>query len=174
MELMQFTAVIVLTLLALKLLLLPRKVALNAVVGKARWLMVVGIGLLDVQFLLQYIFGLRAMGVTQAVMVNLLLFIPVSWSVSLALIILQRQGRTSRTDRWVGAVVWMVVVALLGVTAATDGLPLMSSSPQLFNAEVAASVLYLTMQGHYSYIHLRNLIQLRRFMEAGGRYTQRR
>lgn len=165
MELMQFTAVIVLTLLALKLLLLPRKVALNAVVGKARWLMVVGIGLLDVQFLLQYIFGLRAMGVTQAVMVNLLLFIPVSWSVSLALIILQRQGHTSRTDRWVGAVVWMVVVALLGVTAATDGLPLMSSSPQLFNAEVAASVLYLTMQGHYSYIHLRNLIQLQRALQ---------
>ena len=165
MELMQFTAVIVLTLLALKLLLLPRKVALNVVVNRARWLMVVGIGLLDVQFLLQYIFRLRAMGVTQAVMVNLLLFIPVCWAVSLALIILQRQGRTSRTDRWVGGVIWMVVVALLGVTAATDGHPLMSSSPQLFNAEVVASVLYLTMQGHYSYIHLRNLIQLRRALQ---------
>ena len=39
---MQFAAVIVLTLLVLKLVLLPRKVAVNAVVGKARWLMVTG------------------------------------------------------------------------------------------------------------------------------------
>jgi len=64
MELTQFSAVVVLTLLVLKLLLLPRKVAVNPVVGTARWLMTVGMALLDVQFLLQYLLGLRAMGVT--------------------------------------------------------------------------------------------------------------
>jgi len=51
MELTQFSAVVVLTLLVLKLLLLPRKVAVNPVVGTARWLMTVGMALLDVQFL---------------------------------------------------------------------------------------------------------------------------
>ena len=58
---MQFCAIILLTLLTLKLLLLPRKVGVTPIVSTARWLMTVGIALLGVQFLLQYILGLRAM-----------------------------------------------------------------------------------------------------------------
>ena len=54
MELMQFTAVVLLTLLMLKLLLLPRKVAVNPTMGMARWLMIAGIALLDLQFFLQF------------------------------------------------------------------------------------------------------------------------
>ena len=88
MELMQFSAVVLLTLLTLKLLLLPKKVAVNAVMDVARWMMVIGILLLDVQFLLQFKLGLRAMGVTQAVLLNLVLFIPSSWFVSLAMLYL--------------------------------------------------------------------------------------
>ena len=49
---MQFAAVIVLTLLVLTLVLLPRKVAVNAVVDKARWLMVTGMA--PAQYLKQY------------------------------------------------------------------------------------------------------------------------
>lgn len=164
-ELMQFTAVVVLTLLALKLLLLPRKVAVNGVVGMARWLMTAGILLLDLQFLLQYIYGLRAMGVTQAVLVNLVLFIPSSWNISLALIFLQRQGRVGIIDRWVGGSTWAAALLLLGAAAAIDGQPLLSHSPKLYSAEIAASVLYLLMQGYYSSRHLRNLMQMRRALQ---------
>lgn len=71
MVLMQFSAIMLLTLLTLKLLLLPRKVGESPLASKARWLMTAGIILLDIQFLLQYTLGLRAMRVTQAVLVNL-------------------------------------------------------------------------------------------------------
>lgn len=165
MKLMQFTAVIVLTLLVLKLLLLPRKVAVNAVVHKARWLMTTGILLLDVQFLLQYVFGLRAMGVTQAVLVNLVLFIPASWTISLALLYLQRQGRVSSVARWIGGATWVVVLALLGVAAAIDVQPLLSDTPELHSAEVAASVLYLMMQGYYSGLLLKNIMSMRQALQ---------
>ena len=162
---MQFTAIVVLTLLELKLILLPRKVAVNDVVGKARWLMVTGIGLLDVQFLLQYTLGLRAMGGTQAVLVNLVLFIPASWAITLALLYLQRQGRVSHTTRWAGGAAWALVLVLLGVAVNIDGRPLLSDTPQLYGAEVAASVLYLMMQGYYASLHLRNIVQMRRALQ---------
>ena len=162
---MQFTAIVVLTLLELKLVLLPRRVAVNDVVGKARWLMVTGIGLLDVQFLLQYTLGLRAMGVTQAVLVNLILFIPANWAIALALLYLQRQGRVSHTARWAGGAAWALVLVLLGVAVNIDGRPLLSDTPQLYGAEVAASVLYLMMQGYYASLHLRNIVQMRRALQ---------
>ena len=162
---MQFTAIIVLTLLVLKLLLLPRKVAVSGVVGKARWLMTTGILLLDVQFLLQYVFGLRAMGITQAVLVNLVLFVPASWIISLALLYLQRQGRVSIVARWVGGVAWALVLALLGLAAAIDGQPLLSDTPELHSAEVAASLVYLLMQGFFSGLHLRNILSMRQALQ---------
>lgn len=158
---MQFTAVVLLTLLMLKLLLLPRRVAVNPVAGTARWLMVVGIILLDIQFLLQFSLGLRDMGVTQAVLVNLVLFIPASWTMSLAVICLQQQGRVSRIDKLVGGVVWTVALVLLGMAVAIDGQPLLSDSPELHWAEVTASVCYLAMQGHYVYKQIVNLRSMR-------------
>ena len=162
---MQFTAIIVLTLLVLKLLLLPRKVAVSGVVAKARWLMTTGILFLDVQFLLQYVLGLRAMGVTQAVLVNLVLFIPVSWAISLALLYLQRQGRVNIVAQAIGGVAWVVVLALLGVAATIDGQPLLSDTPELHSAEVAASVVYLMMQGYYSGLHLKNIVSMRHALQ---------
>ena len=66
MEYMQFTAVVLMTLLTLKLLLLPGKVSANPVATESRWMMAAGTMALVLQFLLQLILGLRAMGVTQA------------------------------------------------------------------------------------------------------------
>lgn len=165
MEITQFAAIVVLTLLLMKLLLLPRKVTVNPVVGKARWLMAVGIAMLDLQFVLQFTLGLRAMGVTQAVLVNLLLFIPCSWTISLAIICLQKQGRFTRVDKWLGGVIWAVSIALLGTAAAIDGQPLFSDTPELHTAEVIVSGLYFLLQCHYSSSHYKNMAAMRRTLQ---------
>ena len=68
---MQFSAMVLMSLLAVTLIvLLPRRVMTEPVLNRSRWLMVGGTALVAVQFLLQYTFGFRQMGVTQAVMVN--------------------------------------------------------------------------------------------------------
>ena len=79
MELMQFTAVVLMIGLTMKLFLLPRRVEENVVTRKCRWLMLGGTTILGVQFFLQYMLGLRAMGVTQGVMLNLALFALAAW-----------------------------------------------------------------------------------------------
>ena len=150
---MQFTAVILMALLTLKLLLLPGKVVVNPMVNKARKLMACGIFLLGIQFLLQYTLHLRAMGVTQAVMLNLFLFIPVSWMISMAVLNLQGKGRIKKTDRWIGGIIWLVTTALIVITAALDG-ELFSDTPELRTAEITGSVLYATMQCHYAWLAL--------------------
>lgn len=165
MELMQFSAIVLLTLLTLKLLLLPKKVGVNPVVGNARWLMTTGIVLLDIQFVLQYSLGLRAMGVTQAVMVNLILFIPCSWNISLAVLFLQRRGNVSTVDRWLGGIVWLTALLLIGGAAYIDGQPLFSDTPEIHWAEVTSSALYLLMQAHYSWRHLKNLHSMRKTLQ---------
>ena len=66
-----------LTLLTLALVfLLPKWESFHPSVSRARRFMAAGTGLLAVQFLLQYLLGLRNLGVTQAVMLNLLFFMP--------------------------------------------------------------------------------------------------
>lgn len=170
MELMQFSAVVLLTLLTLKLLLLPKKVAVNAVMDVARWMMVIGILLLDVQFLLQFKLGLRAMGVTQAVLLNLVLFIPSSWLVSLAMLYLQRQGRITMMEKVMGGIVWLLVLAMLGVAAIIDGQSLWSDTLELHRAEVVSSILYLIMQGYYT---LKNIVTLRAMHRTLQNYYDR-
>lgn len=162
---MQFTAVVLFTLLTLKLLLLPRRAVVNAVTNKSRWLMTGGMTLLAFQFLLQYVLKLRTLGVTQAVMVNLVFFIPCSWMISLAVLYLQRQGRVHRMDILLGGIVWAVVLTVIGVAAAVDGEPLLSNTPQLRWAELVGSVCYLAMQGHYSSRHALNLRAMRQALD---------
>ncbi len=162
---MQFSAVMLLTLLLVKLLLMPNKVIMSTVMSRARWLMTIGIALLDVQFLLQYTLGLRALGVTQAVLVNLSLFIPSSWTISLAIINLQRQGQVSIADKLVGGITWALSLLILGTAAAIDGQPLMSNSPELHYAEITASIFYLTMQGHYAWRLMNNLRAMRQDLQ---------
>ena len=154
---MQLTAIVLMTLLTLKLLLLPVRVATDVVLNRARWLMVVSTALLGVQFLLQLSLGLRALGVTQAVMVNLIFFIPCSWLVSLAVLYLQQQGRISKVDKYMGLVVWIVILAILGIAASIDGKPLMTYSDELYHAEIISSCIYACMQGYYAYRQTTNL-----------------
>ena len=161
MKEMQFVALVLMTLLTMKLLVLPRRAASSTSLSRARWLMAGGTALLGVHFLLQYRLGLREMGVTQAVMLNLFLFIPASWLMQMAVIYLQRQGRIWLWDKLLGIIAWVLVIVLLGVAAAIDGQPLLSDTPQLHYAEVAASCCYLAMQGYYTWRQLSNLRAMR-------------
>lgn len=158
---MQFTAVAILTLLLLKLLVISNKVALRQEVRKARWLMTLGIALLDLQFLLQYLLGLRAMGVTQAVLVNLVLFIPCTWTISLSILQIQTHGNATRLDKFLGGGVWALVLLILGTALAISGQPLLSATPELYWAEVISSIFYMTLQGHYAYRITVNLRAMR-------------
>lgn len=150
MELMQFTAIVLMTGLTLKLLLLPRRVEENSVTGRSRWLMFGGTALLGVQFVLQMALGLRAQGVTQAVMLNLTVFTLVSWLLSLAILRLLTQGRLSRVDAWLGGAVWAVEMVLIAAAAMTDGETLLSGSHRLRTAEQVGSIIYFAMQCYYT------------------------
>ena len=150
MELMQFTAIVLMIGLTLKLLLLPRRVEENSVTGRSRWLMFGGTALLGVQFVLQMALGLRAQGVTQAVMLNLTVFTLVSWLLSLAILRLLTQGRLSRVDAWLGGAVWAVETVLIAAAAMTDGETLLSGSHRLRTAEQVGSIIYFAMQCYYT------------------------
>ena len=162
---MQFTAVVLMVILTLKLVLLPKKVQLNPLANRARWLMAGSTFLLAVQFLIQYTLHLRQMGVTQAVMVNLFFFIPCSWMLSVALLNLQGKGRVTRLDRFMGGMIWLIGIAMLGYAAAIDGQPLFSDTPELRLAEIVCSVLYAGMQGHYAWRQGANLASMRRVLQ---------
>ena len=150
MELMQFTAIVLMIGLTLKLLLLPRRVEENSVTGRSRWLMFGGTALLGVQFVLQMALGLREKGVTQAVMLNLTVFTLVSWLLSLAILRLLTQGSLSRVDAWLGGGVWATETVLIAAAAMTDGETLLSGSHRLQTAETVGSVLYFAMQCYYT------------------------
>ena len=154
MKEMQFTAVVLMTLLTLKLMLLPARVAAYPAINKSRWLITCGTALLAVHFLLQYIFELREKGITQPVMLNLILFIPCSYLFSLALILLQRQGRIRRVEKHLGWVIWGLSVAVLAVACVLDGKSLLSYSREKHVAEFTASFLYGLMLLYYFWRHM--------------------
>ena len=151
MKEMQFVALVLMTLLTMKLLVLPRQAASNPSISKSRWLLAGGTALLGVQFLLQYRLGLRALGVTQAVLLNLTLFIPCTYLFALAVLHLQRQEHIWFWDKFVGLLAWVVVLILLGAAAAIDGQPLLSDTSQLRHAELVSSGIYLVMQAYYTW-----------------------
>ena len=114
--------------------------------ARARWMMAAGTGLIALQFLLQHTFGLRQMGVTQAVWCNLLFFTPASLLCGMSILYVQRQGRVSRKE-WLGVSVPCVVAAIILIgTVVLDGIPLREESAPLRTAEYIASVLYVVMQ----------------------------
>lgn len=162
---MQFCAVVMLGLLTMALAVLPQRVARQRVADHARWLMAFGTTILGIQFLLQYTLRLREMGVTQAVMLNLVFFIPASTLFTTSVLYMQRQGRVRRYEWLVGIVTWLVTVVMLGVAAAIDGVPLLSESRELRIAELAGSVLYAIMQGYYAWLTLGELHRMRRAIE---------
>lgn len=151
MKEMQFTAMVMMSMLALTLiLLLPRRAVRDQVFAQSRWKMAAALTLLAVQFLLQYVFGFREMGVTQAVMVNLLFFIPASVLLTMAIRGLQLQGRQTWRE-------WMPGVAAYGVTTLGIGTAALTSGDMLADTAVmhgtvyGGGVVYLAMQLVYSY-----------------------
>ena len=116
--------------------------------ARARWMMAAGTGLIALQFLLQHTFGLRQMGVTQAVWCNLLFFTPASLLCGMSILYVQRQGRVSWKE-WLGVSVPCVLAAIILIgTVLLDGIPLREESTALRTAEYVASVLYVLMQTH--------------------------
>ena len=140
---MQFTAAVFMTALTMKLLMLSGRHPANKGAANSRWLMVSGTLTLALHFALQLALGLRQMGVTQAVMLNLAMFIPTTFFFAWAILLLQRRGQLSRTDWLVGPITWIVVMAMLGAAATTDGQPLLSGTPELRHAEIAGAAVYV-------------------------------
>lgn len=161
LQMMQFTAVVLMLLLTVKLLFLRGRHIKSRQARQARRLMTGGTMLLALHFALQLTMGLRLMGVTQSVMLNLAMLIPASYLFARGVLLLQRRGRLTRLDRWAGPVVWAVVMALIAVAALTDGQPLLSDTLELRMAEKAGAVLYMLMQGYYTWRHTASLVAMR-------------
>ncbi len=90
---MQFGGMLTMTMLTLMLVVcVPRRSAIHPGFGRARWLMASGTLMIAIQFLLQQIFGFRQMGITQAVLWNLLLFLPATLHINMAMLYVQRRG----------------------------------------------------------------------------------
>ena len=154
---MQFTAVVLMALLTFKLLVPHKRSQETAVATTARWLMATATATLAVHFGLQLTLGLRAMGVTQSVMLNLAMLIPASYFFARAVLLLQRHGRLNRWDRWAGPLAWGAAMTMLLAAALVDGGSLLGDSPQRQWAEIAGALCYLAMQTYYSWRHIRAL-----------------
>ena len=153
---MQFSAVVMMTLMALALImLLPVWVRNDRVANRSRWLMTGGLILIAVQFLIQYITGSRDVGVEQAVLINLVFFIPAAALMSLNVLNLVRQGRISRFEWLAGIPIWLIALVLLAF-----GLMKGLESHRLLLAEMLASFAYSVMQIYYSYLHLREVSRM--------------
>ena len=162
LQMMQFTAVVLMLLLTVKLLFLRERRIKSRQARQARWLMTTATALLFLHFAIQLKTGLRLMGITQSVMLNLAMLIPASHLFARAILLLQRRGELSLADRWTGPAVWTVTMAMLAVAALTDGKPLLSDTLELRLAERAGAVLYMLMQGYYTWRHSVSLVAMHR------------
>ena len=162
LQMMQFTAVVLMLLLTIKLLFLRERRIKSRQARQARWLMTTATALLFLHFAIQLKTGLRLMGITQSVMLNLAMLIPASHLFARAILLLQRRGELSLADRWTGPAVWAVTMAMLAVAALTDGKPLLSDTLELRLAERTGAVLYMLMQGYYTWRHSVSLVAMHR------------
>ena len=162
LQMMQFTAVVLMLLLTVKLLFLRERRIKSRQARQARRLMTTGTALLALHFAIQLKTGLRVMGITQSVMLNLAMLIPASHLFARAILLLQRRGQLSLADRWTGPAVWTVTMAMLAVAALTDGKPLLSDTLELRLAERTGAVLYMLMQGYYTWRHSVSLVAMHR------------
>ena len=128
----------------------------------SRWLMVVGIGMIALQFLLQYTLHFRQMGVTQGVAVNLMFFMLSSWLVSLAILNLQRRGHIKPRERFFGLGCWAVAMCILGCGSLFDGCPLLSDTPSMRTAEYAAAIVFALMQVYHTWLHWYEFTNIKR------------
>ena len=138
--------------------------------ARARWMMAAGTGFIAVQFLLQYIFGFRQMGVTQGVCCNLVFFTPATLLCGMAILYVQRQGRVSLREWMTGGGICALAILLLIGVALMDGIPIREESPLLRWSEYVASVLYVMMQ---SYIFKQQFMTYIRLEQAVDEYYDR-
>lgn len=163
MEQMQFSAIVLMAFLTLALVfLLPHWESLDPAVNRARRLMAGATGLLTVQFLLQYLLHLRTLGATQAVMFNLLFFIPCSFLLYLTMISLLRRGQIYRHDLLPGIVTWIIVIGMLVTAHFMDGMSWLAGSPEMHWAEIGCSMMYILIQVHFTYLIFREMRRTRR------------
>ena len=128
--------------------------------ARARWMMAAGTGFIAVQFLLQYIFGFRQMGVTQGVCCNLVFFTPATLLCGMAILYVQRQGRVSLREWMTGGGICALAILLLIGVALMDGIPIREESPLLRWSEYVASVLYVMMQSYIFKLQYTTYIRL--------------
>ena len=138
--------------------------------ARARWMMAAGTGFIAVQFLLQYIFGFRQMGVTQGVCCNLIFFTPATLLCGMAILYVQRQGRVTLREWMTGGGICALAILLLIGVALMDGIPIREESPLLRWSEYVASVLYVMMQ---SYIFKQQFMTYKRLEQAVDEYYDR-
>ena len=117
--------------------------------------MISATAIVGLQFLLQYVFRLRQIGVTQAVMLNLALLIPATVLFSLAIFSLQRRLR--QRDIYIGLFTWLLVLGLMAYAAFSDGQPLLSGTHKMWTAVRTASICFAISQFYFSFCHLVNL-----------------
>jgi len=166
MKEMQFSVVVMTILMCSALtLLMPGRVKRNTVINRSRWLMVGALGLIGMQFLIQYVTQLRAMGVTQAVLVNLTVLLPASALMDLSILNLQRQGRLNKLEKWGWIAAWLVVTGGLAVAVWIDGHPLEQLSERVRMTEIMMSIVYASMQMYYSVLQFRELIRMETIIE---------
>ena len=138
----QFAGMIAMGALALtQVLQVPRRAAHHPVYGQARWLLFAGLALLSIQFFLQYVLRLREMGVTQAVFVNMLFFMPCALTISQAILVVQRQWRITYNEWMMGWRFYAVASAILIAVALSDGKPFSAESDRLRKAEYVSAIL---------------------------------
>ena len=162
-----------LTMLMLSVMLMacvPDRSIRRSSFARARWMMAAGTGFIAVQFLLQYIFGFRQMGVTQGVCCNLIFFTPATLLCGMAILYVQRQGRVSLREWMTGGGICALAILLLIGVALLDDIPLREESPLLRWSEYVASVLYVMMQ---SYIFKHQYLSYKRLEQAVDEYYDR-
>lgn len=165
-EEIQFGGMLTMALLTLTLaFLLPMKTATGKVFSRARWLMAGGTGLLFVQFLLQYTLHFRQMGVTQAVFVNLLFFVPCAWQFSLSVLFLQRNGKVLRREWLSGILAYIMMVAVLLVGGLMKGDSLLDDTPEFRIAEYVAAFIYSAIQFYYGWLNTMGFRRLHRALD---------
>ena len=154
---MQISGMLTMLMLSVMMMLcVPRRSRRNGSFAKARWIMAAGTGLISLQFLLQYIIGFRQMGVTQAVLLNLLLFTPAALLCSMAILYVQQQGHIARKNWIIGGGIYGISALILISTALLDGIPLQKESRVLRMAEYVGGVLYVVMQSYIFVLQLKS------------------
>ena len=154
----QFSATVIMLLLTMTLVLtMFRRVRLQKVLNTTRWLMALSTGILFLQFLLQYTLHLRDMGHVQALMLNLLMFVPSAWLLSLGLLYLLQCGKLSKAQWCEGGLVWLAVIAMLVAATTDDGLPFFCDTPAVRKAEKISALVFFCSRCHYMYMLYREL-----------------